>query len=148
MGSQRVGHDWATELNWTEWSKFISLQVDIQLSYPRLLKRLFSPDNIVLAHFIRNQETIEWTLSFILLISLASLMPVPRLFWLLYLSDKFWSQGVWVSHLCFYFQNYYHFQDYFLIQGFWDLLNFSMHFRIILPHFSKVALKILIMITS
>ena len=22
MGSQRVGHDWATELNWTEWSSF------------------------------------------------------------------------------------------------------------------------------
>ena len=25
MGSQRVGHDWATELNWTEWSARLSL---------------------------------------------------------------------------------------------------------------------------
>jgi len=95
--------DMTEQLNWTQWSKFISLQVDIQLSCHHLLKRLFSPNSVVLAHFIRNQDTIEWTLSFILLISLASLMPVPRLFWLLYLCDKFWSQGVWVSQLCFSF---------------------------------------------
>ena len=24
MGSQRVGHDWATELNWTEWASYIA----------------------------------------------------------------------------------------------------------------------------
>ena len=26
MGSQRVGHNWATELNWTDWNSFLAIQ--------------------------------------------------------------------------------------------------------------------------
>ena len=40
MGSQRVGHDWATELNWTEW------------------RRYFFP-LIVLFHYIHNTTCIQ-----------------------------------------------------------------------------------------
>lgn len=78
---------------------------------------------------------------------LASLMPVPDCFdyctFVISFEVRVCEFPNFVSH----FQNYYHFQDYFHIQGFWGLLNFCMHFRIILPSFSKVALKILIMIT-
>ena len=31
MGSQRVGHDWATELNWTEWDLLVFFRVYIDL---------------------------------------------------------------------------------------------------------------------
>ena len=31
MGSQRVGHDWATELNWTEWPKIIFIIMSVLL---------------------------------------------------------------------------------------------------------------------
>lgn len=125
-----------------------TLQVDIQLPCHHLLKRVFSPNSIVLAHFIRNQETIEWTLNFILLISLANLMPVPDCFDYCTFVISFEVRVCESPNFVFHFQNYYHFQDHFHIQGVWGLLNFCMHFRIILPSFSKVALKILIMITS
>ena len=38
MGSQRVGHDWATELNWTELNLFIRVSLCIKLHerFPRL----------------------------------------------------------------------------------------------------------------
>ena len=35
MGSQRVRHDWATELNWTELAKFLSLFHLMFLNLPR-----------------------------------------------------------------------------------------------------------------
>ena len=41
MGSQRVGHDWMTELNWTECPNFILLHAAVQFSQHHLLKRLF-----------------------------------------------------------------------------------------------------------
>ena len=35
MGSQRVGHDWATELNWTDWSfVYLPLQTAVQIFCP------------------------------------------------------------------------------------------------------------------
>ena len=33
MGSQRVGHDWATELNWTDWSESHSVMSDSRRSH-------------------------------------------------------------------------------------------------------------------
>ena len=33
MGSQRVGHDWATELNWTDWTARKSLQSTFNINF-------------------------------------------------------------------------------------------------------------------
>ena len=54
LGSQRVGNDWANELNWTDLtgvrkcSHFILLHVAVQFSQHHLLKRLSLPHCIVL----------------------------------------------------------------------------------------------------
>ena len=52
MGLQRVRHDWATELNWTDGvrkcSDFILLHVAVQFSQHHLLKKLSSPHCIFL----------------------------------------------------------------------------------------------------
>ena len=58
MGSQRVGHDWANELNWTELtgvrkcSNFILLHVAVQFFQHHLLKRLSLPSLYIFASLV------------------------------------------------------------------------------------------------
>ena len=39
MGSQRVGHDWATELNWTEWYKIFSIDSQVLSNHSLILDK-------------------------------------------------------------------------------------------------------------
>ena len=39
MGSQRVGHDWVTELNWTEWYKIFSIDSQVLSNHSLILDK-------------------------------------------------------------------------------------------------------------
>ena len=68
MGSQRVGHDWATELNWTE-LKIKS--VTVSTVFPPICHEVMGPDAMIL---------VFWMLSFKPNFSLSSFTFIKRLF--------------------------------------------------------------------
>ena len=62
MGSQRVGHDWATELNWTEQEKdkqnfknLYTFHININISYKRVTSTQFSKLFLCLL-FLKNSQ--------------------------------------------------------------------------------------------
>ena len=99
MGSQRVGHDWATELNWTEWIK-TSCQVSVWL-YPSFLphvKGSLPPPLIPMSsHWIC---FILWHLSWLLNISVCLFMsvlgPYPKLCSLQQILSSMWEEMILV----------------------------------------------------
>ena len=54
MGLQRVGHDWATELNWTEWLPILSLVDNSRMTTTILSLLLFC------ARSINNNFELKW----------------------------------------------------------------------------------------
>ena len=52
MGSQRVGHDWVTELNWTEYAIFFFIEGSSHLSFPNCL--------IIIRNRLQVKQSEQW----------------------------------------------------------------------------------------
>ena len=82
MGSQRVGHDWATKLNWTEKVNLLTIYRSVQKLFMFILFFIWLLYSVQFIHSVMCDSETPWTAACQASLSITNFWSFPKLMWI------------------------------------------------------------------